>query len=259
VLLAFEDPSSGLRTVSQNFLTAKHGDLNSIAERKRLFWNAVWWLLRRPVCGLTEMAVSHTAGVDAVPVGQEVTYSIRVSHSGECQATAVVVTDELPAGVTFVSATSLKGVWTDSGGVVTFSLAAFERGEIADLTVTVIPTVVGLITNVVKVRSNERDPRVDNNTSVSVVTVQALTAGFAALRSASGDISGSRHASLSIIRTAGTARLELKANVPGSYIIETSTDLINWSQWRTETWNGVPVTITDENQPTTATGFYRVR
>jgi hypothetical protein len=54
--------------------------------------------------------------------------------------------------------------------VVKFTLGSFSQGATADMTITVVPTQAGLLTNTTQVRSNERDVRPDNN-SVSVITL----------------------------------------------------------------------------------------
>ncbi len=71
-------------------------------------------------------------------VGDNVVYNITVDNEGPDQATNVVVTDTLPAGLTFVSATN-GGVWDPSTRTITWNI-----GDLANqFTATVTATVTG--------------------------------------------------------------------------------------------------------------------
>ena len=50
------------------------------------------------------------------------TYTVNVSNSGLDGAEDVVLTDNLPAGVTYISATPDQGICDESGGTVTCEL-----------------------------------------------------------------------------------------------------------------------------------------
>ena len=69
-------------------------------------------------------------------VGNELTYTITVHNGGAIAATGVKLTDRLPKGVTFVSAT---GGVTPSDGVLTFDLGTLGGGAEATVSVVVVP------------------------------------------------------------------------------------------------------------------------
>lgn len=97
-----------------------------------------------------------------------ITYDLRVMNVGTGDATGVVVTDELPAGVTFASATAGCG---ESGGIVTCSVGDVGAGAFVDLeiSVTVDETTCGAIDNVARVEaSNETGDATANNGSNQV-------------------------------------------------------------------------------------------
>ena len=172
VVLARQDPATGVRSVTQNILLAI--GLNSAAsteERRRLFLNAVWWLLRKPVCGLTDLAISQSASPNPAVAGSALTFVLTVQRTGECDATEVIVRDVLPEDATFVSAHTPQGTWSEAEGVVTFNLGAFEDTAL-ELRVTVLPTAPGELSNTVKVRGDERDPNLRNNASSIDVPAQ---------------------------------------------------------------------------------------
>jgi uncharacterized repeat protein (TIGR01451 family) len=172
LLLAYESPATGVRTVTQNFLVVTGSDENeSVLERQRLFQNAVWWLLRRPLCGLTDLLVSQTALPSSPKVGAEVTYTLTVQRTGECEGTGVVVTDVLPAGVKFVSAETPQGTWSEANGVVSFHLGLVQE-VFLPLKVTVIPMQPGQLINLVQIRGKEREQNLANNSSTLTATAE---------------------------------------------------------------------------------------
>jgi uncharacterized repeat protein (TIGR01451 family) len=86
-----------------------------------------------------------------------VTFTITVANAGPDQATGVVVTDLLPAGLTYVSDTPSVGTYDDSTGL--WTIGAIDSGT--DATLTIVATVSGTlpITNTAEVTAaNEFDP-----------------------------------------------------------------------------------------------------
>jgi uncharacterized repeat protein (TIGR01451 family) len=129
------------------------------------------------VSASADLSVSKSDQFDPVAVGDELAYSIVVSNSGPTAATGVTVTDTLPAGTTFLSATPTQGTCGQAAGVVTCDLGTMSAfsGEFIDLRVTA-PGTVGDITNEVTVAANEPDPDpVDNDATqtTSIVPVSA--------------------------------------------------------------------------------------
>jgi uncharacterized repeat protein (TIGR01451 family) len=66
-----------------------------------------------------DLVITKTESSDPVAVGEPLTYTLVVTNTGIVTATGIIVTDTLPAGVTFVSATPSQGSCSESGGVVT--------------------------------------------------------------------------------------------------------------------------------------------
>jgi uncharacterized repeat protein (TIGR01451 family) len=85
-----------------------------------------------------------------------------VKNWGPADATNVVVTDFLPAGVTFVAT---SGCAEDAAGVPSCTLGTIPAGGSASFTVTVAvdPATLGTITNAVSVTSSTPDPEPANN------------------------------------------------------------------------------------------------
>jgi uncharacterized repeat protein (TIGR01451 family) len=103
-----------------------------------------------------------------VAAGDEITYALAVTNDGDSTATGVVVTDDLPNGVSFVSAS--QGC-SEAGGTVTCAIGDLAAGETADveITVSVDAETCGAIENVAEVSaSNEGDGAAGNNGSNEV-------------------------------------------------------------------------------------------
>jgi expansin (peptidoglycan-binding protein) len=71
-----------------------------------------------------------------------------VTNFGPSGASSVVVTDMLPLGVTFVSA---SGGGANTSGVVSWSLGTLANGQVSNVTVTVTAPASGSLTNVAAV------------------------------------------------------------------------------------------------------------
>jgi len=82
-------------------------------------------------------------GSATVPATSNLVYTISVTNFGPSSASGVVVTDTLPLGVTFVSAT---GGGVNTSGVVSWSLGTLASGQVSNLTVTVAAPASGSLT-----------------------------------------------------------------------------------------------------------------
>src|SRR5262249_4649946 len=124
-------------------------------------------------------AVAPTTGI---LVGDTVTFTVQATNNGPNAATGVVVTDLLPAGLSFVSASPTQGTYTDSTGEwVISSLAA---GQSVQLTIQAQVTQPGNITNLaVKTGGNEPDPNPGNDSGAATINA-AVDADVAVITTA---------------------------------------------------------------------------
>jgi uncharacterized repeat protein (TIGR01451 family) len=128
-----------------------------------------------------DLAVTKSDSPDPVVVGNNVTYTVTVANNGPSQATAVVLTDNLPGAVTFVSATPSQGTCSAPvAGGFTCDLGSINAGSNATVTVVVTaPGTPGSITNNVSVTSGVTDPVAGNNSASATTTVNpVVTADF---------------------------------------------------------------------------------
>ena len=125
------------------------------------------------ILSAADLSLTKLASPEPVYSGDNLTYQLTVKNNGPDPASLVVVTDSLPAGVTFVSASSSQGTVSGTNNVV-FSVGTLNAGTYATLSllVKVTTTNAGTIKNTATVSSATYDPQPTNNTASVVSTVQ---------------------------------------------------------------------------------------
>jgi hypothetical protein len=97
-----------------------------------------------------------------------------VTNNGPDTATGVTISDPMPAGNTFVSATTSQGSCT-GGAILACSLGTMNAGATVTITLVTTPSAAGTITNTVTVVGNEHETNTANNTATASVQVNQLT------------------------------------------------------------------------------------
>jgi uncharacterized repeat protein (TIGR01451 family) len=117
--------------------------------------------------GCTDLSLAKTGPSGRAPTGRNMTYTLTVTNGGPEAAFDVVVSDTLPATVTYVSATPSQGTCTQATGVVTCNLGTILAEGSATIDIVVKPTVAGVITNTASVAASAGDlDGSDNSSSV---------------------------------------------------------------------------------------------
>jgi hypothetical protein len=126
------------------------------------------------VVGSADLVILKT-GAATASGSANVAYTIVVTNNGPTGASAVTVTDVLPAGTTFVSAQTTQGVCSGTTTVVC-SLGALNNGGNATVTLTIqMPAASGLVSNTATVTAAENDPTPGNNSSTAATTVSGVS------------------------------------------------------------------------------------
>ncbi|WP_254510904.1 beta strand repeat-containing protein [Anatilimnocola floriformis] len=99
--------------------------------------------------GAIDLALTKTVNNNKQVVGQPVTFTIIVSNTSSTNATGVAVTDQLPAGLTFVSSNPAQGTYDSGTGV--WTVGTVNAGATATLTVTATVATAGAKTNTAEV------------------------------------------------------------------------------------------------------------
>jgi uncharacterized repeat protein (TIGR01451 family) len=118
-----------------------------------------------------DLAVRVSDSPDPVDVGALLTYTIKVKNLGPDTATGVTVTDELPAGVKFVSATPSSCHRT--GRTITCNVGALASADTVTVRVEVRPQKAGKLTDTASVQSKIPDPVAANNQDTATTTVMS--------------------------------------------------------------------------------------
>ena len=87
-----------------------------------------------------DLGITKSDSPDPVTVGQELTYTLMVANLGPDTAAGVTVSDTLPPGVTFVSATSTQGTCTGTNASVSCTIGTIAFQGSATVTIKVTPT-----------------------------------------------------------------------------------------------------------------------
>lgn len=127
-----------------------------------------------------DLEVTKVATPNPAVVESDLAFIITVTNNTPVAATNVVLTDTLPVGVTFVSATSTQGSVSESGGVVTASLgtipaAGSAAGSSAQVTIIVKPTATGSITNTATAVADQPQTVANDNTATLTLSVNPST------------------------------------------------------------------------------------
>jgi uncharacterized repeat protein (TIGR01451 family) len=123
------------------------------------------------------LSLTGTDAPDPVTAGQPITYTLMIRNNGARSAKGVMLTDDLPAGVTRGAVTTTQGS-CGSTDPVGCNLGRIESGAQATVTVSVTPTRPGTLTNQAWVAAKKNDPNAGNNsvsTETTVVDVISTT------------------------------------------------------------------------------------
>ena len=177
----FSDPINGFNTASTQraFGTAAGGNTNvpctgNFGDTKGLdSWtyypsNTVLTPLVI-VATAADIGVTKTVSDPTPAVGKNVTFTVTATNHGPNNATGIVVTDPIPAGLTLVSAIPSQGTYTPGTGA--WTIGALATGASVTLTLTVTVTGTTPVTNTAtRTAGTPGDFNAANDSASAVVT-----------------------------------------------------------------------------------------
>lgn len=189
-----------------------------------------------------DLSLLVTASTNAATVGSNLTYTIVVTNLGPNTATGARITNWLDVNETFVSATLSSGATlTASGQQVIFSLAALPGGNWATNVLVVRENRVGSVTNVTRVGiATQTETNLANNAVTIITTVEGVQFNASSSTVSNGNFS-----------------LSLVGRANKTYVVEASTDLVNWTPIYTNTSLSGAFSFIDTNAPLFPSRFYR--
>jgi uncharacterized repeat protein (TIGR01451 family) len=124
-----------------------------------------------PLPGSADLSLTKTVSPTFLTVGDPLTYDHSVHNGGPNIATGVAITDALPNGVSFNSASASQGSCSNDSGVVTCVLGTMTNGATATAQIHVTAQALGTIVNEATTASGVGDPTTSNNTASAGVQV----------------------------------------------------------------------------------------
>jgi len=117
-----------------------------------------------------DLAVLKDVSNHTPNVGDSITFGVTVTNNGPAAASGVIVTDLLPAGLTFVSATLSQGVYAPGTGLWTVGTVVSGTPQTLTLQAQVVSP--GNKTNTAAIsHSDQFDPNTANNTATFTTIV----------------------------------------------------------------------------------------
>lgn len=124
----------------------------------------------------SDLSLTKVANTTTPTVGANVTFTLTLTNAGPTAATGVAVRDQLPAGLTYVSATPSQGTYSDATGIWTVGTVAASASTTLQIVATV--ATVGDKTNTAQVSAADQvdpdstpgnsNPNEDDQASVTV-------------------------------------------------------------------------------------------
>ncbi|GAB4315306.1 MAG: hypothetical protein Kow0019_15510 [Methanobacteriaceae archaeon] len=126
-----------------------------------------------------DVGITKTASILTPNYLDKLTYTITATNYGPDTATGVEVTDILPAGLKFISATTSQGTYNPNTGI--WNVGTIEKGKFAVLKiiVQVVKSNTTIENTATKTKENEYDPNPDNDSDS--VTIKVPTAADLAI------------------------------------------------------------------------------
>ncbi|OEK00001.1 hypothetical protein BFP97_00005, partial [Roseivirga sp. 4D4] len=125
-----------------------------------------------------DLALTKTVDLPGANVGDNVTFTITVTNNGPDGASGIQVTDQLPSGYTFVSATPVQGTYVSSTGLWTVGSLANGASTSLELVGTLKSS--GTLTNSATISAaNEFDTNTGNNTATASSRIESADVSIA--------------------------------------------------------------------------------
>ena len=119
-----------------------------------------------------DLAITKTASNATPAIGQNVTFTITITNAGPGDANNVAVTDQLPAGLTFVSATPSQGTYVSGTGLWTIGTIAVGTSKTLSIVATVANAGAKINAATISATDNFDSNPANNSSNVTVTPPQ---------------------------------------------------------------------------------------
>jgi uncharacterized delta-60 repeat protein/uncharacterized repeat protein (TIGR01451 family) len=118
-----------------------------------------------------DLGVTLSDAPDPATVGQDVIYTANVTNYGPGEATDVALADTLAGAATLGSVAASQGTCATAGPTVDCSLGTLASGAVATVTIVVVPSALGLISDTATVTAEGADPNPANDSASETTSV----------------------------------------------------------------------------------------
>jgi len=118
-----------------------------------------------------DLVITKAAAPSPVSLGAQVTWTLVVHNNGPSDATGVKTADALPAGMTFVSATTTQGTCSGTQ-LVSCDLGNLANGASATIVIKTTAAAAGSVVNTATVVGNEAETNTANNAATAPAVVR---------------------------------------------------------------------------------------
>jgi uncharacterized repeat protein (TIGR01451 family) len=155
----------------------------------------------------SDLVVTVEANPSPATVGAPLTYVVTVTNFGPSAAPGVVLVDQLPAAIKAgaTSITKSQGTFSLSGSRITADLGTIANGKSATLTIVVVPTLSGPLSDVAGAASLNVDPNTANNMVTSSILVSPSDLIVSGVTSSATPIQGDPYVYAFTVFNAGPA------------------------------------------------------
>jgi len=106
---------------------------------------------------------------DLSALTNELDYTVQIANRGLNPLTGITLTNLFDPTVSFLSSTSSQDSVTYSAGTLTGFLDGLNTGAVATVSIAVVPTAAGTITDIVSVACSQFEPNLANNSATDIV------------------------------------------------------------------------------------------
>jgi uncharacterized repeat protein (TIGR01451 family) len=127
------------------------------------------------VQALVDLSITKSGSPASQTLGDgNITWTMVVTNNGPSTDTGVKITDPMPTGNTFVSATTTQGTCT-GGAILTCDIGTMAAGAQVTITLVTTPSAAGTQTNTVAVSGDRPETNTANNQATATVEVGPFT------------------------------------------------------------------------------------
>jgi uncharacterized repeat protein (TIGR01451 family) len=208
---------------------------------------------------VADIAAGDSVSPATVNLSSNVIFTLNVTNFGPSAAGSVAVADNLPAGLTFTTASVSQGTWSNNGNSFTASLGTIANGARATVTIQATAASAGQWTNSATISSGTTDTNVVNNFATALLTVNVANPSL--VLSTIPDFTILEKSTLTFTNNAsetgqsGPVLSYSLSNAPAGASIDENSGIFTWTPTEAQgpATNQIMLVVTDNSTPSIST------